>query len=170
MKNSVVPMDSWPALLPLYVGECEASVGSPLYTTEEICDHFGITPEHLERYKEQPKFRAEVRAAIQELKDSSSVLRKKAKAQLELYVDKTIPSLMGDSDQPMAEKVKLMRFLAEVSRVLNDPADKARAEAEAAKALPQQVQPVLNLILTAAPGTTVGAVIPQQAERVINEQ
>lgn len=170
MKNSLISMDKWPASLPLEIAHYESAIGVPLYSLDEIADHFGISVDTIDRYRELPAFRAEVRSSLAELKDTNSLIRRKVRKQAELYFDSFVPKWLNDPDFPPAEKVKLLTLLAKTARVIDDPADKARAEAEAAKALPQQVQPVLNLILTAAPGTTVGAVIPQQAERVINEQ
>jgi hypothetical protein len=166
-------METWSALLPLSIAEHEAAVGTPLYTIQEICDHFGITEETLGRYKQQPAFRAEVRAALLELKDSNSIVRKKAKAQFESYLDKLIPKFLHDEDFPPSEKVKLLQFLAKTARLIDDPAEKLKIEQEAsAKNQQQQQPPSLNLTLqvTQAPASPPQGmtIIYQEPEKVVN--
>jgi hypothetical protein len=159
-------MERWPKLLPIYLAEHKASVGTPLYTLEEIAKHFDITVQEIEVYSEQIAFRAEVRGVIAEIKDSNSIIRQKAKAQLETYLDNMIPAFMVDTDFPPAEKVKLFKFLQELSETGGSTAEKAKAKLDA---VPQNTAPTLNLYLTQASGESVplsGITIVQEPEPV----
>ncbi len=149
--NLPVAMDSWPALLPLQIAEHEASIGSHLYSIEEIAEHFDISVKQIEVFKDQRSFRAEVRAALLEIKDTNSVIRQKAKAQFEHYLDVYVPLMMNDPMTPPAEKLKLFQFLAKTARVVDDPAEKAKADA---KALPTDKATTLNLYLQSPSGDT----------------
>lgn len=169
MNNKLVPMPSPPALLAFHIAERESS-NNPLWTEEEICEHFDITMEQLAQFKTLPSFRAEVRANLAEIKDSNSHIRRKASAQAELFLDTLVPSWLRDDDFPPAEKVKLMALLLKTGRVIDDPLEKAKAEAEVAAKTPQiSQQPTLNLYLTTAPGATP-VVIDATSERIISEQ
>jgi hypothetical protein len=172
MKNNLIPLDKWPSSLPLEIAHYESAQGIPLYTLDEIANHFGVTPEHLERYRELPAFRAEVRACIQELQDTNSLIRRKVRKQAEYYFDHLVPKWLSDEDWPPSEKVKILTLLAKTAKVIDDPADKARAEAEAAAKNPQtQSTPTLTLILQSPQGQQVsGMTFNQPAERVIDAE
>jgi len=149
MKNELVPMEAPPPLLAMHIAEYEAS-NNPLWTMEEIAEHFGITVQDIEHYKTLPTFRAEVRASLETLKDSHAHIRHKAQAQLETYIDTVIPPIMGDPNVNAGDKLKYLQFLATTARVNNDPLEKAKAETATAK--PVTSGATLNLFLTTSPG------------------
>ena len=163
-RKDLIPMDRWPLMLPMYMAEHEASASTPLYTLEEIAKHFDITVEDIELFSKQVVFRAEVRAAISELKDTTSVLRQKAKAQLEMYLDTFVPQSMVSEEFPSAEKVKLLKFLQEVSETGGSTAVKAKAKLEA---LPEQKATSLNIFITSGGETkpVSGVTITQEEEK-----
>lgn len=161
------PMKKWPVLLPMHIAEYETNLSAPLYTMEEIADHFGLTIKKIEAFKRQKSFRAEVHASIKEVKDSSSVIRRKAKAQLEMYLDVLIPQWMSDPEFPPTEKVKMFQFLAKTARIVDDPTEQAKAEAKLA--VPEK-STTLNLYLQTPSGETTkmtGVTINQEAEKLV---
>ena len=153
----------------------DSSVGTPLYNLEEICDHFDITLDQLETFRQLPAFRAEVRAAILELQDTNSTIRRKVRKQTELYFDTLVPKWLIDESFNNAEKVKLLTLMTKVAKLIDDPAEKAKVEAEVAAKSPQQSAPTLNLYLTTAPGQQPPAidVTPEKiisAEKIIDNE
>lgn len=163
-SKDIIPMDRWPPLLPMYMAEYESSPTQPIHTIEEIAKHFDITVEDIELFSQQPAFKSEVMALTIELKDSTSVIRQKAKAQLETYLDTVLPTWMVDSDFPAAEKVKTMKFLQELAETGGSTASKAKAKLEA---LPEQKTPSLNIFITPAGGEPVpvgGVTITQEPD------
>ena len=168
MKNSIVPLETWPNLLPLFIAEYESSIGTPLYTLDEIAEHFDISVEKIELYKQQTSFRAEVRSAIVEIKDSNSTVRRKASAQFENYLDTIVPKWMVDDDFPASEKVKVLQFLAKTGRIVDDPIEKAKAES--ANKTPVVQAPTLVINFPPANQMLSGITITQDGEKVINGQ
>lgn len=153
LEEEIVPLEittleTWPAMLPMYVAEYEVSLGQPLYDYGEIAETFGINVERIDLFKKQPGFRAEVRAAILEIKDSDSVIKRKAKAQAELYLDSWVPKAMSDPAFPSVEKTKLFMFVAKMGRIVDDPQEKIKVEAAVQASTPQAQIPTITINLT----------------------
>jgi len=166
MSRDIVPMNKWPALLPMHIAEYESSGDLPLYTLEEIAEHFDITVQDIEVFSQQMLFREEVRAFISEIKDSTSVVRQKAKAQLELYLDTLVPVWMVDPDFPPAEKNKTLKFVSELAEAGGSAAQKASAKIAAS---PEAKAANLNIYMTLPGGetkTVEGVIIEQEPEEV----
>lgn len=166
-SKNIIPMDRWPPLLPMYMAEHEASVGEPLYTLEEIAEHFDITTKDIDRYSEQIAFREEVRASIATIKDSNSVIRQKAKAQLETYLDTIIPIWMSSDEFPDKEKVNIFKHLSELAETGGSGAAKAQAKLDT---LSEAKTPSLNIYITPAGGGEAqpvsGITITQEPEKL----
>lgn len=161
-QNNIIPMERWPKMLPLYVAEYEASASTPLYTLEEIAEHFKLSMEVMERFMQQESFQAEVRASMMELKDTNSIVRQKAKAQLETYIDNLVPQWMVDPEFPAAEKNKTLKFLHELA----EGGDVAALKAKEKAGQLGNGSTTLNLYLTTGSGETKpisGITIDQEA-------
>jgi len=170
MSRDIVPMNKWPALLPMHIAEYESSGDLPLYTLEEIAKHFGITLEDIELFSQQLVFREEVRAFISEIKDTNSIVRQKAKAQLELYLDTLVPTWMVDPDFPPAEKNKTLKFVSELAEAGGSAAQKASAKIAA---LPEAKTSTLNIFITGQNGEATpvqGVTIVQEKEEILVEE
>lgn len=171
----IVTMETWPPMLPRYLAEYEVSISQsnpPLYSLEEIASTFQLTLKKIERFKKQAAFRAEVRAAILEIKDSDSVIKRKARAQAELYLDVWVPTVMSDPDFPPAEKNKLFMFISKMGRIIDDPQERLKLESENNKEDNSKNTPtiVINLSSPDSLKDTQGITItPQQEpEKLIN--
>jgi hypothetical protein len=173
-KKDIAFMETPPAYLSFWIAEYEVVKNNNdafiPYTLEQIAEEFHITVEQIEKYKKLPSFRAEVRANIENIKNSSYHIRHKAQVQFEIYLDQIVPKLIKDEETPVSEKIKLLAFLAKTARVNDDPAEKAKAEAEIQSKQPQQQSaPTLNLYLTT--GETKQSIpIDIQAERIVDER
>lgn len=118
---------------------------SEVYTEEDICRHFGITLEYLEKLKLLPSFRQEVIEALKEIKNTNSLVVRKSAIQTQYYVDTLVPLWMHDPGFPPAEKTKLLMFLAKMGRIVDDSTTKKSVEE--AKVI-EQARPILNLIFS----------------------
>ena len=159
------PMEAPPPLLAMHIAEYEVSKDSPLWSMEEIAEHFDLTVERIEQYKLVPSFRADVRACIAEIQDSNAHIRRKAAVQLEHYIDNLVPAWLADDACPFSEKVKLMAFLAKTGKLIDDPTEKLRVEAELAKNQNNNggsFQPVLNVSLNLTSPDEKNVVIEQE--------
>jgi len=170
----IVTMETWPPMLPRYLAEYEVSISQsnpPLYSLEEIASTFQLTLKKIEKFKKQTAFRAEVRAAILEIKDSDSVIKRKARAQAELYLDVWVPTAMSDPNFPPAEKNKLFMFVSKMGRIIDDPQEKLKLESENnSKEGDTKNNPtiIINLSGSDSMNDTKGITITQQSEKLIN--
>jgi len=175
LQLDIITMETWPPMLPRYIAEYEVSISQsnpPLYDLEEIALTFQLTLERIEKFKEQTAFRAEVRAAILEIKDSDSVIKRKARAQAELYLDVWVPKAMTDPNFPAAEKNKLFMFVSKMGRIIDDPQEKLKLDSESKlEGDNNQTTPtiVINLSSSNSLKDTKGITITQQPERLIND-
>ena len=140
-----------------------------LWSEEEICEHFEISAEQLERYKKLPSFRAEVQKCLQEVKNSNSHIRHKAAAISEYILDEMVPMWLADPLFPPAEKRQLTALLFKTGRIIDDPVEKAKAEQEVAKNAPQVVAPTLNVFLSTGDNNPP-TLIMGNSERVIEHE
>ena len=110
---------AWPAGLTFDLALVETSSGEPIYSTEELCRRYAITPQQLTNFNSIPGFRAEVVAAIKEVNDSHGTTRLKAGAQLQMYIDHKIPAWMNEAHEvfPPSEKVKILTLLSKLSGI-----------------------------------------------------
>lgn len=153
-------LNSWPSGLAIEVGLNSTCVGAAIATDEDLCNQFEITKTQLERFKQHPAFRAEVREAIASIKESNATIKRKAKMSLEYYADTYIPQWLADPSASVDSKTKLLGFLYKLGGM--------EAEEKAAESAKTQGQvsaaPSINITLTtAAPMQVVPSL-----ERVVN--
>lgn len=156
-------VNSWPAGLSVEVALNSMAVGAAICSDEDLCKQFDITQEQLDGFKLHPAFRAEVREAISQVKDSNATIKRKARVALEFYADEYIPVWLADASASVDSKTKLLQFLAKISGL--------EAEEKAAEAAKNQVQaaaaPSINITLTTAAPMQVPTVT-MNAEKVVN--
>lgn len=160
-------VNAWPPGLAIEVGLNSLAVGAKICTDEELCQQFDISLEQLEIFKSHPAFRAEVREAISQVRDSNATIKRKSKLALEFYMDEYVPKWIADPSASVDSKTKLLQFLAKIGGF--DAAEKAAeaaalAEANKASGAQQLNQPQIIIQLTQAPSQQVP--ITLEAERV----
>lgn len=138
--------NSWPSGLAIEVGLNSLCNGVAIASDEDLCRQFEITLDQLERYRQHPAFRAEVREAIAAVKDSNATLKRKAKMSLEYYADTYVPQWLADPSASVDSKTKLLGFLYKLGGL--EAEDKA---AEKASQVQQTASvPSINITLTTA--------------------
>lgn len=145
--------NAWPSGLAIECGLNSLAVGPAICSDEDLCKQFDITPEQLDGFKKHPAFRAEVREAIAQVRDSNATIKRKSKLALEFYMDEYVPKWIADPQASVDSKTKLLQFLAKIGGF--DAAEKAAeasalAEANKASGVGQNNQPQIQIILTQA--------------------
>ena len=153
-------VNSWPSGLAIEVGLNSTCVGAAIATDEDLCNQFEITKTQLERFKQHPAFRAEVREAIASIKESNATIKRKAKMSLEYYADTYIPQWLADPSASVDSKTKLLGFLYKLGGM--EAEDKSAEKAQQN----QQVTNVPSINITLTTAAPVQAV--PTLERVVN--
>lgn len=160
-------VNSWPSGLAIEVGLNSLAVGAAICSDEDLCRQFDISLEQLEAFKKHPAFRAEVREAVSQVRDSNATIKRKSKLALEFYMDEYVPKWIADPSASVDSKTKLLQFLAKIGGF--DAAEKAAeaaalAEANKASGAGQNNVPQIQIVLTTAQPQQVPVTLT--AERV----
>lgn len=155
--TSLIPTLTWHPQLPLDIAMNESSVtGRKVHEDAELLNAYGMTQESFDIIRTLPAFRAQVRAAILELKNNGLTVRRKAGALFEFYIDTTIPSLMNSDYCEAKVKLDIIKFLGQV-------AGKDGKAVEDGASAPIVASPTLNIILqTAQPVASLERVVAEQ--------
>ncbi len=121
MANDLIKLEDFPPGLAYDEAMNKASsTGFTLFTDDELCAQWDITQEYLDTIRQDPKFRVAVRSAMYDLKENGGTVRAKMRAQFEMHLDSTLPSMMAHPDTPPAVKATLIAMLGKGGGVLSE--------------------------------------------------
>lgn len=118
----------WPVQLPIEIALGTANI-------KETCEAYGITRDEWEELKNDPMFRAEVRAAKEELQKEGMTFLVKARLQSEELL-KTSWKMIHDPGTPHAVRADLIKFIIKAAGLSQEKA----AQAQVGNALQINIQ------------------------------
>lgn len=131
-------MIKYPEGLLVDIAMNDASLGYKPFSDDDLMKLYNLTYDEFRAINQDPDFRREVRTTAQSIRNSGDTIKLKMKQQLELYIDQTIPTLMGDPEVSAKDKIGLLQFLGKGSGMIDDkPKD----------SIPMQQLPVFSLIM-----------------------
>lgn len=165
MSKRIHSKFNWPPILPNEVAINETATNGKIYTDEELCESCGITIEHYNIIKNTVAFRAAVREAISELKNTNGVVQRKSEVQYEYWLDTYIPKLMNDPDASDADKLKAMAMLKESAAISErNKLQVVKEEAKMLAATTSSKVPSINIILSGNPEKVEASVVDGEVE------
>lgn len=114
-----------PTLNTVTLGKFCREIACGLSPIEDLIDEWGLTPEDYDQIRESEGFKAEMQLVVREMQelgpDAGYVYRMKSLAEDQIA---EVVKIMSSQDTTTSQKIELIRFVAEMSRLKEKPAPK----------------------------------------------
>jgi len=142
-KNQLTTIQKWAPTLPFEIAEFEVAFPNPLSSIEEICELYDLTIDQLNKVRKNTEFMSEVADIKGVLKDTNSVIRKKASKHVQVLMDNWVQQVFVDREVSQDTKIKLFAQLNKMARITDDPTESAKVDPS--KAISNVPSIIINL-------------------------